>query len=79
MTIIVTAEAEFIGRNFIFRKLKKYPFYRIICMDKLTYVANLSTLAPVMGNPNFRAKPRSTVTTTLQTRVRRRDRLYQLV
>lgn len=28
--------------------------YRIICLDKLTYAGNLSTLAPVMDNPNFR-------------------------
>ena len=26
----------------------------IICLDKLTYAGNLSTLAPVMDNPNFR-------------------------
>ena len=34
--------------------LKKYPDYRIICLDKLTYAGNLSTLAPVMDNKNFR-------------------------
>ena len=34
--------------------LDKYPDYRIICLDKLTYAGNLSTLAPVMDNPNFR-------------------------
>ena len=34
--------------------LNKYPDYRIICLDKLTYAGNLSTLAPVMDNPNFR-------------------------
>ena len=34
--------------------LKKYPDYRIICLDCLTYAGNLSTLAPVMDNPNFR-------------------------
>ena len=28
--------------------------YRIVCLDKLTYAGNLSTLAPVMDNPNFR-------------------------
>ena len=54
MTIIVTGGAGFIGSNFIFHMLKKYPDYRIICLDKLTYAGNLSTLAPVMDNPNFR-------------------------
>ena len=34
--------------------LKKYPDYRIICLDKLIYSGNLSTLASVMDNPNFR-------------------------
>ena len=54
MTIIVTGGAGFIGSNFIFHMLEKYPDYRIICLDKLTYAGNLSTLAPVMDNPNFR-------------------------
>ena len=54
MTIIVTGGAGFIGSNFIFHMLKKYPDYRIICLDCLTYAGNLSTLEPVMDNPNFR-------------------------
>ena len=54
MTIIVTGGAGFIGSNFVFHMLKKYPDYRIVCLDCLTYAGNLSTLAPVMDNPNFR-------------------------
>ena len=54
MTIIVTGGAGFIGSNFVFYMLDKYPDYRIICLDKLTYAGNLSTLEPVMENPNFR-------------------------
>ena len=54
MTIIVTGGAGFIGSNFIFHMLNKYPDYRIICLDCLTYAGNLSTLAPIMDNPNFR-------------------------
>ena len=54
MTIIVTGGAGFIGSNFIFHMLKKYSEYRIICLDKLTYAGNLSTLESVMDNPNFR-------------------------
>ena len=53
-TIIVTGGAGFIGGNFVFYMLNKYPDYRIICLDKLTYAGNLSTLAPVMKNTNFR-------------------------
>lgn len=54
MTILVTGGAGFIGSNFIFHMLKKYPDYRVVCLDKLTYAGNLSTLEPVMDKPNFR-------------------------
>ena len=54
MNIIITGGAGFIGSNFIFHMLKAHPSYRLICLDKLTYAGNLSTLAPVMDNPNFR-------------------------
>ena len=54
MTIIVTGGAGFIGSNHIFYLLEKHPEDRIICLDKLTYAGNLSTLASVMDKPNFR-------------------------
>ena len=54
MNIIVTGGAGFIGSNFVFHMLNNYPDYRIICLDALTYAGNLSTLEPVMDNPNFR-------------------------
>ena len=54
MTIIVTGGAGFIGSNFIYHMLKKYPDYRIVCVDCLTYAGNLSTLEEAMKNPNFR-------------------------
>ncbi|WP_051555534.1 dTDP-glucose 4,6-dehydratase [Anaerovibrio lipolyticus] len=53
MTIIVTGGAGFIGSNFIFHMLKAHPDYRIICLDKLTYAGNLSTLEPAMENQKF--------------------------
>lgn len=53
-TIIVTGGAGFIGSNFIFYMLDSYPEDRIVCMDKLTYAGNLSTLASAMDNPHFR-------------------------
>ena len=54
MTIIVTGGAGFIGSNFIFHMFEAHPDYRIVCLDKLTYAGNLSTLKCVMGKPNFR-------------------------
>ena len=54
MTIIVTGGAGFIGSNFIFHMLKAHPEDRIVCLDKLTYAGNLSTLKDVMNLPNFR-------------------------
>ena len=54
MTIIVTGGAGFIGSNFIFHMLEAYPNYRIVCLDKLTYAGNLSTLKTVIDKPTFR-------------------------
>ncbi|MBR5425807.1 MAG: dTDP-glucose 4,6-dehydratase [Clostridiales bacterium] len=54
MNIIVTGGAGFIGSNFIFHMLSSHPEYRIICLDKLTYAGNLSTLKDIMDNPRFR-------------------------
>lgn len=54
MNIIVTGGAGFIGSNFVFHMLQTHPEYRIVCLDKLTYAGNLSTLEPVMANENFR-------------------------
>ncbi len=54
MTIVVTGGAGFIGSNFIFYELEKYKEDRIVCVDSLTYAGNLSTLEPVINQPNFR-------------------------
>ena len=54
MTIIVTGGAGFIGANFVYLQLEEHPEDRIICLDKLTYAGNLSTLEEAMKNPNFR-------------------------
>lgn len=54
MIIAVTGGAGFIGSNFILHIMEKYPDYRIICIDKLTYAGNLSNLKSVADNKNFR-------------------------
>lgn len=53
MKVLVTGGAGFIGSNFIFYMRKKHPDYHIVCLDKLTYAGNLSTLRPVMEDPRF--------------------------
>lgn len=50
MTILITGGAGFIGSNFIFHIREKYPDYRIVCLDKLTYAGNLATLAGILGD-----------------------------
>ncbi len=54
MTILVTGGAGFIGSNFVYHMLGKYPDYKILCVDCLTYAGNISTLAEAMKNPNFK-------------------------
>lgn len=54
MNILVTGGAGFIGSNFVFHMLENHPDYRVICLDKLTYAGNLSTLQPVLEQDNFR-------------------------
>ncbi len=54
MTLLVTGGAGFIGSNFLYEQLKSYPEQRLVCVDKLTYAGNLSTLAEAMQCPHFR-------------------------
>lgn len=53
MKLIVTGGAGFIGSNFIYYELKHHPEDTILCLDKLTYAGNLSTLEPAMKNSKF--------------------------
>lgn len=54
MKVLITGGAGFIGSNLVFHMLKKYPDYRVVCLDSLTYAGNISNLAPIIENPNFK-------------------------
>ena len=54
MKILVTGEAGFIGCNFIYYMLNKYPDYEIVCLDALTYAGNLTSLSGAVANPKFK-------------------------
>ncbi|MFZ5392073.1 MAG: dTDP-glucose 4,6-dehydratase [Patescibacteria group bacterium] len=51
--LLVTGGAGFIGTNFIRYILNKYPDYRIINLDKLTYAGNLDNLRDLESNFNY--------------------------
>lgn len=54
MKILVTGGAGFIGSNFILYMLKKYPDYKIVNLDALTYAGNLENLKEIENNPNYK-------------------------
>lgn len=54
MKILVTGGAGFIGSNFCYYMLNKYPDDNIVCLDKLTYAGNLSTLDNALINNKFK-------------------------
>ena len=53
MNIVVTGGAGFIGSHFLNLFVPRYPEYRFINLDVLTYAANLMNLAPISGAPNY--------------------------
>ena len=53
-SIIITGGAGFIGSHVVRLFVNKYPQYKIINVDKLTYAGNLANLADVEGRPNYR-------------------------
>ena len=52
-TILITGGAGFIGSNFVPYFCEKYPEYKIINLDKLTYAGNLENLRSCENMPNY--------------------------
>ena len=52
-TILITGGAGFIGSNFVPYFCAKYPEYKVINVDKLTYAGNLDNLKECAAMPNY--------------------------
>ena len=52
--IIITGGAGFIGNHVVRLFVNKYPDYKIINLDKLTYAGNLANLKDIEDKPNYR-------------------------
>ena len=53
MRLLITGGVGFIGSNYINWHLQQYPSDEIVCLDKLTYAANMAALADVVKLNNF--------------------------
>ncbi|MBR1538547.1 MAG: dTDP-glucose 4,6-dehydratase, partial [Bacteroidales bacterium] len=53
-TLLITGGAGFIGSHVVRLFVNKYPDYRIINLDKLTYAGNLANLKDIEDRPNYR-------------------------
>lgn len=51
--ILITGGAGFIGSHVVRLFVNKYPEYRIINLDKLTYAGNLANLKDIEDKPNY--------------------------
>ncbi len=51
--LLITGGAGFIGSNFVHYMLEKYPDYRIVVYDKLTYAGRMENLERAQANPRF--------------------------
>ncbi|MCQ2457140.1 MAG: dTDP-glucose 4,6-dehydratase [Clostridia bacterium] len=69
MKILVTGGAGFIGSNFIYLLLRERPEWEIVCVDALTYAANIHTLNEAAKSEKF---------TFYKEDIRNRDGIYAI-
>lgn len=51
---LITGGAGFIGSNFCYYMVEKYPNDEFVCVDALTYAGNLKTLDKLLSSNNFK-------------------------
>lgn len=51
--ILITGGAGFIGSHVVRLMVNRYPHYRIVNLDKLTYAGNLANLRDIEKSPNY--------------------------
>ena len=57
MKALVTGGAGFIGSNFVHYIMDKYPDYKILILDSLTYAVSVDNLPQIlMGNTSERGE-----------------------
>lgn len=52
--IVITGGAGFVGSHVVSLFVNKYPEYKIICLDMLTYAGNLANLKDIEDKPNYK-------------------------
>ena len=53
-TVVITGGAGFIGSHVVRLFVNKYPDYKVINVDKLTYAGNLANLRDIEDSPNYK-------------------------
>ncbi|TCI05437.1 dTDP-glucose 4,6-dehydratase [Corallincola luteus] len=78
-SVLVTGGAGFIGANFVYYWLAKYPTDKIVVLDALTYAGNLANLESASGNSQYKFVQGDICNTALVEQLLREHRIDTLV